>query len=122
MLVIFEAVDNCERHCNGSKIFCLSLILCNLVIVVRILGRGKSIVVEAVIPDKIVKSVLKSSVYDMIETNKQKNHIGSAMAGERAVGFILFDFPVASASFPIFFLLTSRRSSIHQTSYIISSK
>ena len=46
-----------------------------------ILGRGKSIVVEAVIPDKIVKSVLKSSVHDMIETNKQKNHIGSAMAG-----------------------------------------
>lgn len=46
-----------------------------------ILGRGKSIVVEAVIPDKIVTGVLKSSVYDMIETNKQKNHIGSAMAG-----------------------------------------
>jgi len=46
-----------------------------------ILGRGKSIVVEAVIPDKIVKNVLKSSVYDMIETNRQKNHIGSAMAG-----------------------------------------
>ena len=46
-----------------------------------ILGRGKSIVVEAVIPDRIVKTVLKSSVHDMIETNKQKNHIGSAMAG-----------------------------------------
>jgi hydroxymethylglutaryl-CoA reductase (NADPH) len=46
-----------------------------------ILGRGKSVVVEAVIPDRIVKSVLKSSVHDMIETNKQKNHIGSAMAG-----------------------------------------
>jgi len=46
-----------------------------------ILGRGKSIVVEAVIPESVVKSVLKSSVYDMIETNKQKNHIGSAMAG-----------------------------------------
>jgi hydroxymethylglutaryl-CoA reductase (NADPH) len=28
-----------------------------------------------------VKSVLKSSVPAMIETNKQKNHIGSAMAG-----------------------------------------
>ena len=28
---------------------------------------------------QIVKSVLKSSVHDMIETNKQKNHIGSAM-------------------------------------------
>ena len=46
-----------------------------------ILGRGKSVVVEAIIPDKIVKNVLKSSVHDMIETNKQKNHIGSAMAG-----------------------------------------
>lgn len=46
-----------------------------------ILGRGKSVVVEAVIPDKVVKNVLKSSVHDMIETNKQKNHIGSAMAG-----------------------------------------
>jgi hydroxymethylglutaryl-CoA reductase (NADPH) len=46
-----------------------------------ILGRGKSIVVEAVIPESVVKSVLKSSVSEMIETNKQKNHIGSAMAG-----------------------------------------
>ena len=46
-----------------------------------ILGRGKSVIVEAVIPDRIVKTVLKSSVHDMIETNKQKNHIGSAMAG-----------------------------------------
>eukprot|EP01033_Poteriospumella_lacustris_P008349 gene8349-6025_t len=46
-----------------------------------ILGRGKSIVVEAVVPESIVKSVLKSSVGDMIETNRQKNLIGSAMAG-----------------------------------------
>jgi len=46
-----------------------------------ILGRGKSVVVEAVIPEKVVKSVLKTSVHDIIESNKQKNHIGSAMAG-----------------------------------------
>jgi hydroxymethylglutaryl-CoA reductase (NADPH) len=46
-----------------------------------ILGRGKSIVVEAVIPEKIVKSVLKTTCHDIIESNKQKNHIGSAMAG-----------------------------------------
>lgn len=46
-----------------------------------ILGRGKSIVVEAIIPDSIVKSVLKSTVADMIDTNKHKNLIGSAMAG-----------------------------------------
>jgi hydroxymethylglutaryl-CoA reductase (NADPH) len=44
-------------------------------------SSGKSIVVEAVIPESVVKSVLKSSVPAMIETNKQKNHIGSAMAG-----------------------------------------
>ena len=46
-----------------------------------ILGRGKSVVVEAVIPEKIVKSVLKTTCHDIIESNKQKNHIGSAMAG-----------------------------------------
>jgi hydroxymethylglutaryl-CoA reductase (NADPH) len=46
-----------------------------------ILGRGKSVVAEAVIPEHVVKNTLKSSVHDMIETNKQKNHIGSAMAG-----------------------------------------
>jgi hydroxymethylglutaryl-CoA reductase (NADPH) len=49
-----------------------------------IMGRGKSIVVEAIIPESVVTSVLKSSVAAMIETNTQKNHIGSAMAG--AVG------------------------------------
>jgi len=46
-----------------------------------ILGRGKSVVVEAIIPEKIVSTVLKSSVKAMVETNNQKNHIGSAMAG-----------------------------------------
>jgi len=46
-----------------------------------ILGRGKSVVVEAVIPEHIVSGVLKSTVKEMIETNRQKNLIGSAMAG-----------------------------------------
>ena len=45
-----------------------------------ILGRGKSIVVEAVVPEQVVRSVLKSTVKEMIDTNKQKNLIGSAMA------------------------------------------
>ena len=44
-------------------------------------GRGKSVVVECIISDFLVKSVLKSSVKDMIATNIQKNLIGSAMAG-----------------------------------------
>lgn len=44
-------------------------------------GRGKSIVVEAVIPASVVTGTLKTTVSAMIETNKQKNLIGSAMAG-----------------------------------------
>ena len=46
-----------------------------------ILGRGKSVVAEAVISEKVVKTVLKTTVKGLIETNQQKNHIGSAMAG-----------------------------------------
>jgi hydroxymethylglutaryl-CoA reductase (NADPH) len=46
-----------------------------------ILGRGKSVVVEAIIPEHVVKTVLKSTVHAMVETNRQKNLIGSAMAG-----------------------------------------
>ncbi|KAF2110942.1 hydroxymethylglutaryl-coenzyme A reductase-domain-containing protein [Lophiotrema nucula] len=44
-------------------------------------GRGKGIVAEAIIPGHIVKSVLKSSVDEMVELNISKNLIGSAMAG-----------------------------------------
>lgn len=44
-------------------------------------GRGKSVVAEAVIPEDVVKSVLKSNVDALIELNLSKNLIGSAMAG-----------------------------------------
>jgi len=44
-------------------------------------GRGKSIVAEAVIPGKIVESVLKTTVKGLVEVNIKKNLIGSAMAG-----------------------------------------
>ncbi|EIN08882.1 hypothetical protein PUNSTDRAFT_86951 [Punctularia strigosozonata HHB-11173 SS5] len=44
-------------------------------------GRGKSIVAEAVIPGKIVKSVLKTSVDALCNLNTKKNLVGSAMAG-----------------------------------------
>ncbi|KAM5532160.1 hypothetical protein V8D89_014185 [Ganoderma adspersum] len=47
-------------------------------------GRGKSIVAEAVIPGKIVTSVLKTTVEGLCNVNTKKNLIGSAMAG--AVG------------------------------------
>ncbi|KAG8815324.1 3-hydroxy-3-methylglutaryl-coenzyme A (HMG-CoA) reductase isozyme, partial [Serendipita sp. 399] len=44
-------------------------------------GRGKSVVAEAVIPGKVVKSVLKTTVADLCNLNNKKNLIGSAMAG-----------------------------------------
>ncbi|XP_013792974.2 3-hydroxy-3-methylglutaryl-coenzyme A reductase-like [Limulus polyphemus] len=47
----------------------------------RILGRGKSIVCEAEIPQKIVIEVLKTSVQALVDVNISKNLIGSAVAG-----------------------------------------
>ncbi|KAJ9096335.1 hypothetical protein QFC21_005155 [Naganishia friedmannii] len=44
-------------------------------------GRGKSVVAEAVIPGAVVKSVLKTTVADMVNLNIKKNLVGSAMAG-----------------------------------------
>lgn len=44
-------------------------------------GRGKSVVAEAVIPGKVVSSVLKTTVADLCNLNMKKNLIGSAMAG-----------------------------------------
>lgn len=44
-------------------------------------GRGKSVVAEAVVPGKIVKSVLKTEVAALCNLNMKKNLIGSAMAG-----------------------------------------
>ncbi|OMJ22110.1 3-hydroxy-3-methylglutaryl-coenzyme A reductase [Smittium culicis] len=44
-------------------------------------GRGKSIVAEAVIPESIVSSVLKTTVSRLVEVNTKKNLVGSSMAG-----------------------------------------
>ncbi|KAF9474134.1 hypothetical protein BDN70DRAFT_899216 [Pholiota conissans] len=44
-------------------------------------GRGKSVVAEAVIPGKVVKTVLKTTVASLIDLNTKKNLVGSAMAG-----------------------------------------
>lgn len=44
-------------------------------------GRGKSVVVEAVIPKDIVRTTLKTTVAALVHTNLHKNLIGSAMAG-----------------------------------------
>jgi hydroxymethylglutaryl-CoA reductase (NADPH) len=44
-------------------------------------GRGKSVVVEATIPEAIVRTTLKTTVKSMVETNLHKCLVGSAMAG-----------------------------------------
>eukprot|EP00542_Grammatophora_oceanica_P010723 CAMPEP_0194043422 /NCGR_PEP_ID=MMETSP0009_2-20130614/15053_1 /TAXON_ID=210454 /ORGANISM="Grammatophora oceanica, Strain CCMP 410" /LENGTH=635 /DNA_ID=CAMNT_0038687623 /DNA_START=65 /DNA_END=1972 /DNA_ORIENTATION=- len=44
-------------------------------------GRGKSVVVEATIPQAVVRSTLKTTVHAICETNLHKNLVGSAMAG-----------------------------------------
>lgn len=44
-------------------------------------GRGKSVVVEAVIPKEVVRTTLKTTVASLVHTNLHKNLIGSAMAG-----------------------------------------
>ncbi|XP_045481577.1 3-hydroxy-3-methylglutaryl-coenzyme A reductase-like isoform X2 [Harmonia axyridis] len=44
-------------------------------------GRGKSVVCEAVVPAKVVSSILKTNVHTLVDVNNSKNMIGSAMAG-----------------------------------------
>jgi hydroxymethylglutaryl-CoA reductase (NADPH) len=44
-------------------------------------GRGKSVVVEAIIPKEVVRTTLKTTVAALVHTNLHKNLIGSAMAG-----------------------------------------
>jgi len=44
-------------------------------------GRGKSVVIEATIPQNVVRATLKTSVSAIVMTNVNKNLIGSAMAG-----------------------------------------
>ncbi|KAI0501627.1 hypothetical protein KFK09_016572 [Dendrobium nobile] len=46
-----------------------------------ILGRGKSVVCEAVIKEEVIKKVLKTSVSALVEVNTIKNLAGSAIAG-----------------------------------------
>jgi hydroxymethylglutaryl-CoA reductase (NADPH) len=52
-----------------------------------ILGRGKSVVAEVVIPSEAVRKVLKCSVPDLVKLNTDKNLVGSALAGIATGGF-----------------------------------
>lgn len=53
----------------------ISIIFC------RIEGRGKSVVCEAVVPARVVTSILKTSAQALVDVNQCKNMVGSAVAG-----------------------------------------
>merc|ERR1719510_2044146 len=46
-----------------------------------IMGRGKSVICEAVVPKDIVERTLKTTAVNLVELNNIKNKTGSAMAG-----------------------------------------
>ena len=48
---------------------------------VRVEGRGKSLVCDAVLPAHIVHDVLKTSASALVDLNIEKNMMGSAVAG-----------------------------------------
>ncbi|KAK9895236.1 hypothetical protein P389DRAFT_90224 [Cystobasidium minutum MCA 4210] len=44
-------------------------------------GRGKSVVAEGIVPGNIVKTILKTTVQELVRVNIAKNLVGSAVAG-----------------------------------------
>jgi len=46
-----------------------------------ILGRGKSVVAEAIIRRDVAEGVLRASVDDMVDVNNRKNLLGTSLAG-----------------------------------------
>lgn len=44
-------------------------------------GRGKSVVAEGIVPGNIVKTILKTTVQELVRVNISKNLVGSALAG-----------------------------------------
>jgi len=46
-----------------------------------ILGRGKNVVAEAIIPEKIVRRFLRTSAEEVVQLNVKKNLIGTLLAG-----------------------------------------
>eukprot|EP00814_Leptocylindrus_danicus_P015990 CAMPEP_0116032666 /NCGR_PEP_ID=MMETSP0321-20121206/18312_1 /TAXON_ID=163516 /ORGANISM="Leptocylindrus danicus var. danicus, Strain B650" /LENGTH=651 /DNA_ID=CAMNT_0003508159 /DNA_START=572 /DNA_END=2527 /DNA_ORIENTATION=+ len=77
-------VDLLRQHFPTLKLVALSGNMCTdkkPAAINWIEGRGKSVVVEATIPKDIVRTVLKTTVKAIVDTNLQKNLIGSAMSG-----------------------------------------
>jgi len=79
-----KALEMMQRHFPDMSVLALSGNYCTdkkPAAINWIEGRGKSVVAEAVIPGKVVQSVLKTSVETLCNLNLKKNLVGSAMAG-----------------------------------------
>lgn len=79
-----KALEAMQKHFPGMVTLALSGNYCTdkkPAAINWIEGRGKSVVAEAVVPGKVVKSVLKTTVEALCNLNTKKNLVGSAMAG-----------------------------------------
>ncbi|KAI5240132.1 3-hydroxy-3-methylglutaryl-coenzyme A reductase [Aureobasidium subglaciale] len=52
-----------------------------------LLGRGKSVCAEAILPASSISSILKVTVKDLVACNVRKNLVGSALAGMSSGGY-----------------------------------
>ncbi|KAI6021814.1 hydroxymethylglutaryl-coenzyme A reductase-domain-containing protein [Pisolithus microcarpus] len=79
-----KALEAMQKHFPGMVTLALSGNYCTdkkPAAINWIEGRGKSVVAEAVVPGKVVKSILKTTVEALCNLNTKKNLVGSAMAG-----------------------------------------
>ncbi len=66
-----EYVSLSGNYCTDKKVSAVN----------RILGRGKHVIVDAIIPKDIVESALKSTPEKIVALHQKKNLIGSLVAG-----------------------------------------
>ncbi|MEZ0290759.1 MAG: hydroxymethylglutaryl-CoA reductase (NADPH) [Sulfolobales archaeon] len=73
-----------EEHFPEAELVALSGNLCTdkkPTYINTLLGRGKTVVSEAVIKSEVVEKILKTDVRSMIEVNLRKNMLGTSFAG-----------------------------------------
>ncbi|MEM4970249.1 MAG: hydroxymethylglutaryl-CoA reductase (NADPH) [Sulfolobales archaeon] len=83
-IAVDKAVKYIEEKFGDAELVALSGNMCvdkKPAYINSILGRGKSVIAEAVIKKDVVSGVLKTSVDDMVDVNNRKNLLGTAMAG-----------------------------------------
>ncbi|BCU68483.1 hydroxymethylglutaryl-CoA reductase (NADPH) [Sulfolobales archaeon HS-7] len=83
-LAVEKACEYIEKGFPEAKCIAVSGNMCSdkkLSYVNTLLGRGKTVIAEAILPGKIVKEFLKSRAEEIVETNLRKNWLGSARAG-----------------------------------------